>query len=105
MKRIDKVLSCCGMAFLSILFATQIHAAILDDLTDAEGYYTGPTVEERIVMMDSDENGFVDVHEVRAFLEKQHGVGYKKALLDKLEQNAFKNSCQTNFVDQLANNE
>lgn len=89
----------------SLLLSAQLNAAILDDLTDKSGYYTGPTVEERIVAMDNDENGFVDVHEVRAFLEKQHGVGYKKALLDKLEQNAYRRSCQTNFVDQLATNE
>ncbi len=100
-----KIIVGFASAVFSMLFSLQGGAAIIDDLTNAEGYYTGPSVEERIVMMDTDKNGFVDVFEVRKFLEKQHGVGYKKALLDRLELNAMPNSCGTNFVDQLVTNE
>ena len=36
-------------------------ASVLDYLTDKDGRYTGPTVEENILKMDSDKNGFADV--------------------------------------------
>ena len=63
--------------------------------------YTGPTVEENIVEMDSDKNGFADVLEVRAFLELKHGKGFEKDLLDKWELRSQGSSCHAPFVKEL----
>jgi len=90
------------LGLFGLIAFSQVHAALLDDLTDAHGRYTGPTVEENVIAMDIDKNGFADVHEVRAFLELKHGKGYKKALLDVLEATAQRRSCTTSFVDELA---
>lgn len=60
-------------------------ASVLDYLTVANGIYIGPTVEENILKMDTDKNGFADVLEVRAFLALKHGKDYEKALLDRWE--------------------
>lgn len=87
---------------LGLIAFSLTQAALLDDLTDASGRYTGPTVEENVIAMDTDKNGFADVHEVRAFLELRHGKGYKKALLDVLEASAERRSCTTSFVNELA---
>lgn len=70
-------------------------------LTDQGGRYIGPTVEDNIVLMDKDKNGFADVYEVRAFLELKHGKGYEKELLDKLESSAKGSSCSTPFAKDL----
>lgn len=66
-----------------------------------EGRYQGPSLEDQVALMDSDHNGFADVFEVRAYLEKQHGKGYEKALLDKWESSASGKSCGTPFAKQL----
>jgi hypothetical protein len=63
--------------------------------------YTGPTVEENIVAMDSDKNGFADVLEVRAFLELKHGKGFEKDLLDRWELHSQGSSCHAPFVKEL----
>jgi len=76
-------------------------ASVLDYLTDKEGKYTGPTVEDNIVAMDSDKNGFADVFEVRAFLALKHGKDYQKDLLDKWEASASGKSCSTPFAKDL----
>ena len=68
---------------------------------DKDGKYTGPTVEENIVIMDTDKNGFADVFEVRAFLELKHGKGYEKALLDRWELTSKGTSCTTPFAKEL----
>jgi len=74
---------------------------VMEYLTDAEGKYDGPTVEENIAKMDTDNNGFADVYEVRAFLEKKNGEGYQKAVLGRWEVNANSKSCGTSFIDEF----
>lgn len=75
--------------------------SVLDYLTDKEGRYTGPTVEEKIAKMDTDKNGFADVFEVRAYLVALHGSEYQKDLLDKWEASASGKSCSTPFAKEL----
>jgi len=74
---------------------------VLDYLTDADGKYTGPTVEDNVAKMDTDKNGFADVDEVRAFLELKHGAGYQKAVLDRWVVAAKGTSCGTSFAKEL----
>jgi len=74
---------------------------VLGYLTDKDGRYAGPTVEDNILAMDSDKNGFADVLEVRAFLEQKHGKGYQKALLDRWELHSKGSSCHAPFVKDL----
>lgn len=76
-------------------------ASVLDYLTDKDGRYTGPTVEEKIAKMDTDKNGFADVFEVRAYLVALHGNDYQKDLLDKWEASAKGKSCSTPFAKEL----
>ena len=76
-------------------------ASVLDYLTDSGGKYVGPSVEDNIVAMDSDKNGFADVFEVRAFLALKHGKDYQKDLLDKWEASASGKSCSTPFAKDL----
>ena len=59
------------------------------------------TVEESVALMDTDKNGFADVMEVRAYLEKIHGSDYKKAELDFLVSTASGKSCSTPFAQRL----
>jgi len=75
--------------------------SVLDYLTDKDSKYTGPTVEDNILAMDSDKNGFADVFEVRAFLVAKHGKDYQKDLLDKWESSASGKSCSTPFAKEL----
>lgn len=75
--------------------------SVLDYLTDKDGKYIGPTVEDNILAMDSDKNGFADVFEVRAFLASIHGKDYQKDLLDKWEAYASGKSCSTPFAKEL----
>ena len=89
--------------FMSLFLAVTLANAedVLGYLTDKDGKYTGPSVEDNIMAMDTDKNGFVDVHEVRAFLELKHGKGYEKELLDKMEATAKGRSCSTPFAKQM----
>jgi hypothetical protein len=85
-----------------MLISLNVHAeSILEYLTDANGKYIGPSVEDQVALMDKDRNGFADVFEVRAYLEKQHGVGYQKELLDRWEASASGKSCSTPFAKEL----
>lgn len=81
------------------------HAAnaeeILDYLTDKDGRYTGPTVEQNVAAMDTDKNGFADVLEVRAFLVLKHGKDYQKALLDRWEVRAMGGGCPIPFAKEF----
>lgn len=77
---------------------------IIDALTDTGDYYVGPTVEDQVVLMDTDRNGFADVFEVRAYLELQHGKGYQKELLDKMVRTAERHSCGTSITNELTEN-
>lgn len=89
-----------SLVFAVVLLTTfnPANGRMLDELTDAS-IYTGPTVEERIALMDEDKNGFCDVHEIRNFLESQHGKGYKQDLLARLEANANPQSCGTSVAE------
>jgi hypothetical protein len=75
--------------------------SLVDLLTDKNGNYIGPTVEDQVKLMDTDHNGFADVFEVRAYLELQHGKGYEKELLDKLVRTADRHSCGTSITNEL----
>jgi len=74
---------------------------LLGYLTDSAAKYSGPSLEDNVVLMDTDKNGFADVFEVRAFLELKHGKGYEKELLDKWESSASGKSCSTPFAKDL----
>lgn len=88
-----------GSSFLLAVQTTSA-ATLLDYLTDAEGRYTGPTVEEQVAKMDTDNNGFCDVNEIREYLESEHGKGYMQATLDRWQTNSQSKSCgTTNYVD------
>lgn len=92
------------LLLLSILLisASSVSAIeMLDYLTDINGKYAGPSVEDNIAKMDTDNNGFADVAEVRAFLELKHGAGYQKALLDRWEVAANSTSCGTSFAKEF----
>lgn len=89
------------------LYSNPVMAAnILEYLTENDRHiesetYRGPSLEEYVAFMDTDKNGFADVTEVRAFLEKIHGEGYEQALLGKLEASARGQSCSTPFAKAL----
>lgn len=89
------------IATLSMSTSLGYAVEILDYLTDAHGKYNGPTVEDNIAKMDTDQNGFADVAEVRAFLALKHGADYQKALLDRWEIAANTKSCGTSFAEEL----
>ena len=76
-------------------------ASVLDYLTDANGRYTGPTVEDNILVMDTDKNGFADVLEVRAFLALKYGKDYQKALLDRWEVHSLGGGCPVPFAKEF----
>lgn len=89
-------------AGLVIGLSATVHAeSALEYFTDSTGRYSGPSLEEQVALMDTDHNGFADVFEVRAYLEKQHGKGYQKELLDKWESSAYGKSCSTPFAKEL----
>ena len=74
---------------------------ILGYLTDKNGRYTGPSLEDNVALMDTDKNGFADVYEVRIYLERLHGKGYQKDVLDKMEASASGKSCSTPFAKEM----
>ena len=86
-----------------LLFTANVVSAkdILDYLTDKDGHYTGPTVEQNIITMDTDKNGFADVLEVRAFLALKHGKDYQKELLDRWEVRAMGSGCPIPFAKEF----
>lgn len=90
------------VAGLAMSLSLPAHAeSALEYFTDSTGRYSGPTLEDQVALMDADHNGFADVFEVRAYLEKQHGKGYQKELLDKWESSAYGKSCSTPFAKEL----
>ena len=74
---------------------------MLEYLTDKNGNYAGPTVEENVAKMDTDKNGFADVFKVRAYLILIHGSDYQKDLLYKWQASASGKSCCTPFAKEL----
>jgi hypothetical protein len=93
----------CTLLIGTLVGIIQLAGAVelLEYLTDKNGQYVGPTVEDNVAKMDTDNNGFADVYEVRAFLELKHGAGYQKAILDKWEVLANSKSCGTSFAEEL----
>lgn len=99
------------LIFTVILVINGVYAAehansaesltVLDYLTDKDGKYNGPTVEDKIALMDTDKNGFADVMEVRSYLQLTHGENYQKDLLDKWAASANGKSCSTPFAKEL----
>ena len=86
-----------------LLYTANVVSAeeILDYLTDKDGRYTGATVEQNIITMDTDKNGFADVLEVRAFLALKHGKDYQKELLDRWEVRAMGGGCPIPFAKEF----
>lgn len=74
---------------------------VLEYLTDSEGKYAGPSVEDNIAAMDTDKNGFADVLEVRAFLAKKYGKDYQKNLLDRWEVRSLGGGCPVPFAKEF----
>ena len=85
------------------MLVAQVTSAeeLLVYLTDADGKYNGPTVEDNIASMDTDKNGFADVLEVREFLASKHGKGYEKALLDRWEVHSLGGGCPIPFAKEF----
>jgi hypothetical protein len=95
-----------GVVWLFAVLAAGLSVTVqaetaLEYFTDRTGQYAGPSLEDQVALMDNDHNGFADVFEVRAYLEKQHGKGYQKELLDKWESSAYGKSCSTPFAKEL----
>lgn len=86
---------------LLLMVKVAIAEDILDYLTDKDGKYAGPTVEQNIVKMDTDKNGFADVLEVRAYLALKHGKDYQKELLDRWEVRAMGGGCPIPFAKEF----
>ena len=86
---------------LNLVFNLANAENLLSYLTDANGIYIGPTVEENILKMDTDKNGFADVLEVRAFLALKHGKDYEKALLDRWEVQSLGGGCPVPFAKEF----
>lgn len=91
------------LILLSFMCSANIASAadLLGYLTDANGNYAGPTVEENIALMDTDKNGFADVTEVRAFLTLKNGADYQKEILDRWQLRSQGKSCTLPPDDKL----
>ncbi len=93
-----KIVSLIFFAFGSSSASAE---SLLGYLTDSTGKYIGPSVEDNIVIMDADKNGFADVTEVRAFLAQKHGKDYQKAVLDRWEVQALGGGCPIPFAKEF----
>lgn len=88
-----------SLILLSFILVANAASAgdLLGYLTDENGHtvskYIGPTVEENVVLMDTDKNGFADVTEVRAFLVLKNGSDYQKEILDRWQLRSQGRSC------------
>lgn len=90
------------MLLAATLLCGQAQAeTVVEYLTDANGKYAGPTVEDNVAAMDADKNGFADAAEVRAYLEMKHGKGYQQELLEKFAASVSGASCGTPFANKL----
>ncbi len=90
---------------LGVVFNISIASAddVLAYLTDNDGRYIGPSVEDNVVAMDTDKNGFADVTEVRAFLALKNGADYQKEILDRWQLRSQGKSCTLPPDDKLFN--
>jgi hypothetical protein len=93
-----KIISLTFLAYSSSIASAE---SLLGYLTDSAGKYIGPSVEENIVIMDTDKNGFADVTEVRAFLTQKHGKDYQKAVLDRWEVQSLGGGCPIPFAKEF----
>ena len=98
---LHKVLKFVAMICLLLSASAASADDLLGYLTDTNGRYTGPTVEDNIALMDTDKNGFADVLEVRAFLASKHGKDYEKALLDRWEVHSLGGGCPIPFAKEF----
>ena len=88
--------------FAGLSIVPIVHAEnVLSYLTDKSGAYIGPSLEDNVLAMDTDKNGYADVFEVRAYLELKHGKGYQKDVLDRMAASASSKSCGTTFANDL----
>jgi hypothetical protein len=101
MRGINKMMKLMTMCSLILATNTANAEDILGYLTDKDGKYTGPTVEQNVESMDTDKNGFADVLEVRAFLALKHGKDYEKALLDRWEVHSLGGGCPVPFAKEF----
>ena len=109
--KILKLIAACIATICLLVAATAASAvetavsndglSVLDYLTDKDGRYTGPTVDQNVAKMDTDKNGFADVTEVRAFLALKHGSEYQKAVLDRWEVQALGGGCPIPFAKEF----
>ena len=90
---------------LGLVFNVSITRAddVLAYLTDNDGQYIGPTVEDNVIAMDTDKNGFADVTEVRAFLTLKNGASYQKEILDRWQLRSQGKSCTLPPDDKIFN--
>jgi purine nucleoside permease len=93
-----KMIALIFFAFSSLAASAE---SLLGYLTDSAGKYIGPSVEDNILIMDTDKNGFADVLEVRAFLALKHGKDYEKALLDRWEVQSLGGGCPIPFAKEF----
>lgn len=93
-----KIISLTFLAYSSSIASAE---SLLGYLTDSAGKYIGPSVEDNIVIMDTDKNGFADVTEVRAFLTQKHGKDYQKAVLDRWEVQSLGGGCPIPFAKEF----
>lgn len=88
------------LAALFALCSVTVRAeTLVQALTDEK--YSGPSVEDQVALMDTDKNGFADVFELRAYMQKLHGADFEKDLLDRLVASAQGKSCSTPFAKEL----
>lgn len=100
-KQLLRIMMCSGLLLVASVVNAAEKVSVLNDLTGTVSRYTGPSVEDNIAAMDTDKNGFADVREVRAFLEKKHGAGYEKVLFDKWVSAVGGASCSTPFAKEF----
>lgn len=101
MMNVRYLAKCLVLVFLMLTSTLACAEDVLGYLTNKAGNYTGPSVEDNIIAMDKDKNGFADVFEVLAFLEAKHGIGYEKTLMDNWEASANGKSCSSPFAKAL----
>jgi hypothetical protein len=93
-----KIFAIIFLVFFSVSASAE---SLLVYLTDSAGKYIGPSVEDNILIMDTDKNGFADVTEVRAFLASKHGKDYQKAVLDRWEVQSLGGGCPIPFAKEF----
>jgi purine nucleoside permease len=96
-----KILKMIALIFFVFSTLTANAEDLLGYLTDSAGKYIGPSVEDNILIMDTDKNGFADVTEVRAYLALKHGKDYQKAVLDRWEVQSLGGGCPVPFAKEF----